>query len=86
MCSASNPVARKCNFQILTPYIVLPLLEEKYSGFFVLPALPIYSARTSLGPINNCLLVSEVIIIFVIAPTTLSPAPNKLTHQAQSAD
>ena len=41
----------RTNSQIFTPHICTPILGEKYPDYFVLPAPPNYSARTSLEPI-----------------------------------
>ena len=51
----NQPISKKIIFPNLDSPHLLPLLERKYSGYFVLPALPNYSAHTSLGPINKYL-------------------------------
>ena len=70
------------NSQIFTPHICLPLLGEKYPDYFVLPAPPNYSARTSLGPIKKsyeCYFPSCIIFVISNQHYAIS-CPKKAEH------
>jgi hypothetical protein len=68
MFSASNPVSRKFNFQILTLHILLPLLGAAH-------------ILRSDQLMNICFISFPSYYYLRNPPTTLSPAPIKLTNQ-----
>ena len=75
----------RTNSKIFTPHICSPLLGEKYPDYFVLPAPPNYSARTSLGPIKKsyeCYFPSCIIFVISNQHYAIS-CPKKAEHPGQ---